>query len=199
VLIAHVDGLLALGVGVDVVLLDLLSPCARRLGVMWEEDECSFADVTVGLCRLQQVVHLIGERVPALPAPRRNALFSLTPGDQHTFPLAVVAEFFRQEGWRAETAPDASYDELVALVAGRSFDLVGFSMADEQWLETLPAVILGVRRASRNPLVRVMVGGRVFAGRPARVAEMGADASADDAVQAVRMAARIVDSRLPLA
>jgi len=197
-LIDHVDGLVALGVSIDVVLLDLLCPCARRLGVMWEEDECSFADVTVGLCRLQQVVHLIGEQLPAARAPRRNALFSLTPGDQHTFPVLVVAELFRQAGWRADAAPDATYDELIARVSSRSFDLVGFSMADEQWLDTLAGVISGVRRASRNPLLRVIVGGHAFACHPARAAEVGADAALD-ASDAVRIAATIVDSRLPLA
>ena len=65
-------------------------------------------------------------------------------------------------------------------------------MADEKWLKPLPGVIASLRSASRNPLVRVIVGGRVFTDRPERVAEVGADETAEDARQAVRSADQLV-------
>jgi hypothetical protein len=45
-----------------------------------------------------------------------------------------------------------------------------------------------MRRASRNPALGVLVGGRVFVERPELVALVGADATASDARQAALQA-----------
>jgi len=52
-LIAEVDAFLAEGISVDAIFVDLLAPAARKLGEMWDADECDFIDVTMGLgaCR----------------------------------------------------------------------------------------------------------------------------------------------------
>lgn len=193
VLLQNAEGFIARGVDVDALYFDLFSPAAKLLGSMWEEDLCSFSDVTVGLCRLQQLVYAFSDRIhPDHSGNGRTALFALTPGDQHSFGLVLVVEFFRRAGWRTVCAPDASAHDLVELVKAESFDLIGFSMSDEKWLEPLPGVISALRTASRNPLVRVIVGGRVFSDRPERVAEVGADETAEDARQAVNNANRLV-------
>lgn len=193
VLRQNAEGFLARGIDVDALCFDLFSPTAKLLGSMWEEDLCTFNDVTVGLCRLQQLVYEFSDRIrPDSSGAGRTALFALTPGDQHSFGLVLVVEFFRRAGWRTVCAPDATAQDLVDLVKADAFDLIGFSMSDEKWLEPLPGVIASLRSASRNPLVRVIVGGRVFTDRPERVAEVGADETAEDARQAVRSADRLV-------
>lgn len=193
VLLQNAEGFVAKGVDLDALYFDLFSPAAKLLGSMWEEDLCSFTDVTVGLCRLQQLVYAFSDRIhPDDSGNGRTALFALTPGDQHSFGLVLVVEFFRRAGWRTVCAPDASARDLIELVRSETFDLIGFSMSDEKWLKPLPGVIASLRSASRNPLVRVIVGGRVFTDRPERVAEVGADETAEDARQAVKSADRLV-------
>lgn len=194
-LVARVDAVLDRGFDVERVYIDLLSPVACALGRMWEDDLCSFTDVTIGLCRLQRVVYDLVDRSP--PAHARShggvALFALTPGDQHVFGLVLVAEVFRRAGWRTTSAPGATADELADLVSRQAFDLIGFSMANAQWLEALPGLIARLRARSLNPNVRIMVGGRVFAERPERCREVGADATANDPRDAVEYASRLVE------
>ena len=193
VLRQNAEGFVARGVDVDGLYFDLFSPTAKLLGTMWEEDLCTFNDVTVGLCRLQQLVYEFSDRIrPDNTGAGRTALFALTPGDQHSFGLSLVVEFFRRAGWRTVCVPDASAEDLVDMVKAESFDLIGFSMSDEKWLKPLPGVIASLRTASRNQMVRVIVGGRVFTDRPERVAEVGADETAEDARQAVKSADRLV-------
>lgn len=45
----HLARLVRSGASVQRLLLDLLSPAARRLGALWDEDRCSFAEVTLAL------------------------------------------------------------------------------------------------------------------------------------------------------
>src|SRR5450631_2719699 len=40
---AYVEGLVAQGVSVDAILLELLTPAARQLGTLWESDATDFA------------------------------------------------------------------------------------------------------------------------------------------------------------
>lgn len=193
-LMEHVELFMRRGVGVETIYFDLLSPAAKLLGEMWEEDLCTFADVTVGLCRLQQIIYEFADRVHVENGggDGRTALFALTPGDQHSLGLIMVVEFFRQAGWRTICMPDATAEDLIHMVETEQFDLIGFSMANEKWLEPLPRLIDNLRKASRNQQVRVMVGGRVFSDDPSRVALVGADETASDARQAVLTAARLV-------
>ena len=55
--LTYVDTVSARGVPLDAIFINLLAPTARLLGELWNEDICSFVDVTIGLSRLQQVLH----------------------------------------------------------------------------------------------------------------------------------------------
>lgn len=191
-LLDHIDLLVRRGVSVETVYFDLLAPSAKRLGEMWEADDCTFTDVTIGLCRLQQLVYEFADRVHVENGggDGRTALFALTPGDHHSFGLVLVVEYFRRAGWRTVCMPDATAEDLIDTVRSERFDLVGFSMANERWLDVLPPVIAGVRAASMNGDLKVIVGGRAFEKDPSRVALVGADHTAGDAREAVK----VVDS-----
>jgi len=53
---AYVETVRQRGASLEAICLGLLAPAARRLGELWEEDECNFMQVTVGLCRLHQLL-----------------------------------------------------------------------------------------------------------------------------------------------
>ncbi|MDQ2779900.1 MAG: hypothetical protein M3Y32_10125, partial [Pseudomonadota bacterium] len=61
--LASIAALRARGVAIEQIFVGLLAPTARYLGSLWDDDLCSFTDVTVGLGRLQRVLR---ELSPAL-------------------------------------------------------------------------------------------------------------------------------------
>jgi methanogenic corrinoid protein MtbC1 len=183
------------GVTPEAVCLDLLAPAARRLGSLWEEDSCDFTDVTLGLWRLQQMLREL--RLPATGeqearARGRRALLVPMPGEQHTFGLAMVIEFFSRAGWDVLGGPPGSVAELRQLVAVERFDLVGLSVSCADRMAAVAACIRTVRQASCNPDLAVMVGGRVFAENPELAPLVGADAMASDGQQAPRQAEQLL-------
>lgn len=197
-LLDHVEQMLARGVPIESVYLELLAPAARVLGDFWETDFCDFVDVTMGMWRLQQVIHELGNRAPC-PTARtradRRVLFTVPPGDQHSFGLVMIDDFFRRAGWRTWTAPDATLVDLCALVSREWFELIGLTVSTTAHLAALPAILQAVRRASQNPQMVVMVGGPVFADQPSLASAAGADATAADAPAALRIAEQLVDRR----
>ncbi len=188
------------GVGLEQVYLGLIAPVARRLGALWEDDACDFAQVTLGLWRLQNLVFDLAPQLPAAWAARpespRRALLAAAPGSQHTLGLLMVSEFFRRAGWDVWSDPCASEGDLAALVRSEWFDLIGLSVGMDGHVEPLRSVVLGLRRASRNPSVGIMVGGPILAGRPQLVSEVAADFTATDARQAVERADAFVTLRV---
>ncbi|TPG38297.1 cobalamin-binding protein [Sphingomonas koreensis] len=194
-LLDHVERLLHRGVSVETVLIDLLAPAARILGEFWEDDRCDFVDVTMGLWRLQEVVHELAARLPAdRQSSERRALFAAMPGDHHSFGAVVVDELFCRAGWITDRLSEAETADLVARVSSEWFDLVGLTISLDCHIGALPSVIVALRNASRNPQLCVMVGGRIFVRDPALAAQVGADGTASDAKLAVKVAAGLVNA-----
>jgi len=183
------------GIELEAIYLDCFSECARRLGRMWDTDEADFTTVTLGLWELHR---LLGEYSAAFQsaaeseAEGRQVLLVPMLGEQHTFGLSMVAEFFRRAQWGVLDGPMPNVDELLTVVRERWFDVVGISVALEPNLDQLPSLIRAIRRASRNRDVRVMVGGPAFVDRPHEVLGVGADASAIDGREAVNVASELL-------
>jgi methanogenic corrinoid protein MtbC1 len=195
---SYVERLLARGLSVERVYLDLLGPTAQYLGLLWEQDLCDFTDVTVGLGRLQRVMR---ELSPAFgkgveyPANGRRVLLLPSPGEQHTFGLVMVGEFFRRSGWDVSGGAWESGSDAPGMVASEWFDVVGLSLGAEIHLDALQQCISAIREASRNRDIAILVGGPIFGMRPECVAQVGADAMASDGLQAPALAEQAVVRR----
>lgn len=196
---ATVTALRARGVSLETVFIGLLAPTARRLGELWTDDRCDFATVTVGLGRLQR---LMRELAPAFgtevahPPCGRRALLVRAPGEQHSFGLSMVAEFFRRAGWEvAAGGADADIDPISA-VHREWFDVAGFSVGGEARLGWLPGCIASVRQTSRNRSVCVLVGGPVLSVRPDLASQVGADAGVPDGSAAPSLAESLLAGRV---
>lgn len=195
---AYVDGMRARGVALTSIFLNLLAPAAQRLGAMWEADLCSFTEVTLGLWRLQQLLH---ELSPAFQRggkghrSGRRALLVPVPGDYHTFGLSMVIEFFERAGWHVSGAHPESGEQIVRAVQDERFDLVGLSAGTSLRFDVLAPVISDVRRVSLNRSIGVMVGGPIFVEHPEYAALVGADVTAANGNEAVLQAEKIVAFR----
>lgn len=186
---AYVETVRQRGATLEGICLGLLAPAARELGLLWEEDQCDFMQVTVGLCRLH---HLLRELSPEFrPAEsadlqvERNILLAPIPGDQHTFGITLVAQFLRKAGWEVWHEYPANASDIIDVVRQNWFAVVGLSVGSETRVDDVSAIIRTIRQASRNPSVGILVGGPVLVARPELAAIVGADATAIDGPMAV--------------
>jgi methanogenic corrinoid protein MtbC1 len=194
-LLARLDAMLSSGTEIESILIDILAPAARRLGIMWEQDDCDFVDVTMGLWRLQEVVRELSARVPARqgkPDAGYRGVFSAMPGEQHNFGTVIVEDIFRRAGWSTELLLDAQQGALLNAVATERFDLVGLTVSLDVHTERLPSLILAIRSVSRNPRLCILLGGPVLIADPQLALRVGADGTAADAQQAVALADQLV-------
>ncbi len=194
---ACVEAMRLRGIPVETLFIDLLAPAARHLGELWEEDLCNFADVTVGVGRLQQAMRNLSPGLVTRPpagGAHRCILLAPSPGEQHTFGLVMVGDFFRSAGWDVDGGPAQSLD-AEALVRRNWYDVVGFSLASDVHLPRLSTAINAVRKASMNPRVGILVGGPMFLRQAGLASEVGADAVAINGSLAPEIAEKLVETR----
>jgi methanogenic corrinoid protein MtbC1 len=178
--------------------LGLITQAARALGTLWDEDRCDFTQVTIGLGRLQQIVRALSPdfQLAAVNHPQPpNVLLVPAPGEQHTFGLMLVSEFFQREGWSVTGGPATAAEEAIAIVRDTWIDVVGFTIAAPPRLEGLATCIRTLRRISRNRDLSIMVGGPLLLHQPDLLARVGADIGAADAMAAVRQASGLIALR----
>lgn len=192
---AFVAEVRATGTAVQTIYLDLLAPAARHVGALWDDDQCTFCDVTIALGTLHRIMLSLSDdfRVEHHRIDHaRRVLLVQARGGEHTFGLQMVAEFFKRGAWTVDLTPSATDDTLSRVVQADWFTVVGFSVACDPSLETLAETIRIVRHASLNPAVGILVGGPAFVEHQDHVARVGADGMATDAVNAVLEAERFV-------
>jgi methanogenic corrinoid protein MtbC1 len=192
---AFIERLRGQGVGLEAIYLELLEPSARTLGTMWEADTCDFTAVTLGIGRIQQVLRELSPEFRSeleCAWHGRRLLLAPAPGEQHTFGLFVVADFFARAGWDVWGGTAIRDGDIFRLVRDERFDIVGLSLGCTGRLDLLTTNIRALRSASRNHDVRVLVGGPLFIARPENACDVGADGTACGARQALAVAEQML-------
>lgn len=196
-----IDRTLDRGVPLERIYLDLLAPAARRMGEYWDSDQRSFTDVTIGLCRLHEILRNNGFGTsishPDHSEDRPTILLSTACADQHVFGVIMVAEFFRKAGWAVACEPGAETHELVRIVSNQTFDVIGLSVARTYKAKDIRSAIKQLREASQNRDTKIILGGPMIDRDMTIVEQVGADAFTTDASEAPDTASRLLaDARV---
>ena len=190
-------GLKDRGISLDSLHTELLEPTARHLGDLWNEDRIDFVDVTLGVGRLQRLVHVF-EGLDQVPdyVEKRKVLLACAPGEQHSLGSTIVQKFLRAAGWHVWTCATPRMEDAADLAAREWLGVVGFSLGSDQHREGLAQAIARVRELSLNRKVGVMVGGSAIARHPEWVADVGADGTAANGPAAVILAKKLLAASL---
>ena len=196
---AHIQSLREQGMPLEKVYLNLLAPTAGYLKYQWLEDERDFADVTLGLWRLQQLLREFAAafRADGQKATGLRALLTPGPSEPHDlgylmFGLVMLGEFFRRDGWDAWIEPAPQARELSTVIHNEWFDVVELIVSGEKRLDELAATIKTIRKASLNQSLGVLVCGQTFVEHPELVLLVGGDMPAADPREAASQAQNLV-------
>ncbi|MFN3847267.1 MAG: B12-binding domain-containing protein [Paracoccaceae bacterium] len=163
---------------------------ARRLGVAWEEDMASFAEVTIGVARLQAILRDIGTNWMADTADRSfgaTVLMILPDSEQHTLGALVAASWLRRRGISVCLKMAPSLADIAALLEVRHFDGAMISIACQEKLEVGARLVTTIKQETANGL-RIALGGAVVDQGGDVAAMTGADIVTNDlsiAIQAL--------------
>jgi len=196
----RIDALRLRGLPLETIYLQVVAPAAMHLRHLWNNDLCGFAEATLALWRLQQLLRHYSAEFRAESAryeTGKRALIAPTPREKHDlsyamFCLVLMSEFFRRDGWDAWIEPEPASPAFTQVVREQWFDVVEFLVSGDKQLDALAARIRMIRRESPNRSIGVMVYGQVFIEHPELVLLVGADLTATDARQGALQAQNLV-------
>lgn len=152
------------GISAEVIADRYVPAISLRIGEDWCEDRLSFAQVTIGVARLQAMLRDLGPNWSADGAANPYApsiLLMSMPGAHHTLGCTLLAGQLRRNGYSVRLTLDPSQDDLVALVALMSFDAIFISASEYETIEKVRRMVNFLRTLSARPLP-IAVGGTLL-------------------------------------
>jgi methanogenic corrinoid protein MtbC1 len=177
---------------VDTIIDQYVPTAARQLGELWEGDRISFADVTIGIMRLQSLVaeassavqleaHAVGRQL--------HALVLVPQGEQHFLGASVLSGQLRRLGCEVDMSFDEDLGTLKARLMQEIPDLVLITCARSETLESVANTVQTIRNAvSNGPLLAL--GGALKMKQEDVIERTGVDLVTNVAEEAVAVCAR---------
>ena len=169
------------GASINYIVLDLIPAIARKLGKQWEDDSLSFAEVSIGVNKLERVIHKLDYLFQAnqLDRQQNKAIFiTVFPGSQHSLGSLIFANFLIFSGWQVHRPNQVNIDSIVYGVSSKMLQAFAISVATNEQLEQLPNLIDLVRQKSQNSKIIVLIGGPLYNKAPAAFDHIQAEVKA---------------------
>ena len=187
------------GTSVADLFLGLYTNSARLLGEMWVQDLCSFGDVTIGLTVLHDLVRQNTQRLRLEFEPTQyETLMCLSPipGQEHVFGTFMLEAFLLAKGYNVETSFAKNREMFLNTIATKKYNIIALSVAEDNQVKECKKLIKNIRNMSFNQDVKILAGGYPFIQNKKLYLEVGADATADNALQALEVIETICNDRM---
>lgn len=157
----------------------LILPLISQLEGEWLAGRRSYVDTVYAFWSMQRFLDDMEKRNTGSAHPPRsawgNVLLAASPGTRHTFGLSVVDDRFRAGGWHTETFTNGNPDTLLDAARKNAAEFIGLSVGHDEGLADLGDFIALLRSESRNPDVRIILGGNIFMSSRDQYDWLGAD------------------------
>ena len=169
---------------------DIYIPAAARLlGDDWCRDEVGFADVTIGVARLQGILRDLERewfRTSDPLAATGAALVIVCQDEYHTLGATVLAGQLRRMGISVRLSMGQTHSERMDLIENNDFDMIMVSMSRTENLESTRKLVKNIRSACKGR-VPIVLGGTVTERKIDLQALTGADHVVNDPKEALRL------------
>lgn len=196
------------GVAIEDIHDHVLVPVQRETGRMWLCGEITVAEEHFGSAVVDRVLWLLHDRLPARRPGQPMVLTLGVGGDLHGIGLRIVAQRLRLAGFEVhDLGSNMPAEDIEWALRDRRVDLVAIAASMLLHLGALRRTVAQVRAlaamaggggsagsagSTGGRRLPVLVGGEPFAGEPELARELGADAGASTAAEAVAAARQLL-------
>ena len=181
-----VTGLLDDGVPAQRIMIDLIAHTQRRIGELWARNVWSVAREHAATAISERAIAAVAARTTVRPH-RGRITIACVDGEWHALPVRILAEMLRLDGWRPDfLGASVPGPHLVTHLHQTGPDTVALSCMIPTRLPRAHAAVTACRAAG----VPVIAGGRGFGPGGRYAQQIGADAWAAGAREAVERLSR---------
>ena len=184
----------AQGTPVRDLYLHVFQPCQHEVGRLWQMNRLSVAQEHYCTAAAQLIMSQLYPYVFTGEKNGRTLLATCVSGDLHEIGVRMVTDFLEMEGWNTfYLGADTPTPSLLQTLEERGVDVLAVSATITSHIRSVASLIAAVRGTEAGRRVKILVGGYPFNVDPGLWRQVGADAFARDAQEAVAMAKRLAD------
>ncbi len=189
---AVIEQALGRGLSRAEVYLDVLAPSQIRLGEMWHEGRINVAQEHLATSITMAVMDHLRQGMTTRAGLGVRAVVTPVEGDHHSIGARMIADFLAVDGWEVYFLGDGTpAKDLAEFVRQRNADLVAISSTLPEFLPNARLAADAIRELN-SPAPKILLGGASLTGGAADTESLGCDATADNVLDAVAEARRLV-------
>ena len=171
------------------IYLGIFQPALREIGGLWQNNELTVAEEHLATAITEAAMARAYERAFTWRTDgSRTLIAACADVERHEVGLRMLCDLLDLEGWRTtylgSTVP---IDSLATMVLRLRPNVVALSVALSPHLPRLRLMIAAIRSTLGDEQPLIIVGGRPFLDDPSLAERLGADLTAPNAVDAVRL------------
>ncbi|MBL3704332.1 hypothetical protein GI582_16665 [Sulfitobacter sp. BDSS02] len=158
-----------------------ISDAAREMGRQWEEDEASFAAVSLGSARLHGLCKLLSAdwHHSSNLTPMASVLIAVCDREDHLIGPVVLADKIRRSGYSVHLIAPALPEKIVSKLTSEPFETVLISCSGSVALDNVVKTVQVMRsRLAKTP--RIVLGGPIIQCEEDLIEKTGVDLVTSD-------------------
>lgn len=186
---AVVKSALATGITANDIADHYIPALARDMGELWCSDQLSFAEVTIGVARLQSILRDLGPDWAGDRFAQSGAatiLLVVAEGEFHTLGAMVMAGQLRRKGFSVSLSLGLHTADIEKKFRQTSFDAVFVSASRGEKLEKLRKIVEALRNALAC-VTPIVIGGTLLEIETDIAVLTGADVVTNDPDEALKL------------
>lgn len=169
------------GASINYIVLELIPEIAKKLGKQWEDDTLSFAEVSIGVGKLERAIHKLDYLFQASQLEKRqnkSIVISPFPDSQHSLGTLILSNFFTHSGWQVYRPANNGLHSIIHEIESKHHHVLAISISTYEQLHELPGLIQLLKEKSNNPQIIVLIGGPLYNKSPEKFNHIQADVKA---------------------
>ncbi|MGB9176499.1 MAG: cobalamin-dependent protein [Methanoregula sp.] len=189
---AVIEKALGAGTPVSEIYTGIFQPVLRETGLLWQQNKATIAQEHFVAGVIRQIMEQIHDRVAATRKTKRQKkrVVAACVGEElHEIGIRMVADFFEMDGWDVYfTGANTPAKSILAAVQQNKAGVLALSITMPSRLSDLRYLVRLLRADADTAHVKIIVGGYPFSILPDLWKQVGADAVAAGAEEAVAAA-----------
>jgi MerR family transcriptional regulator, light-induced transcriptional regulator len=181
------------GTSVKDIYLNVFQRSQYEIGRLWQMNQLSVAQEHYCTAAAQLIMSQLYPHIFASEKNGRTLVATCVAGDLHEIGIRMVSDFFEMEGWDTfYLGASTPAQSIIQTVTGRKADVVAVSATIAYHVRKVAECIAAIRADDHARDVKILVGGYPFNRAPDLWRQVGADACAANAEEAIAIANQMV-------
>ena len=173
-------------------LLCVIQPSMYEIGRLWEKGKISVAQEHLASSIVSRVMSHLYSAIVSIKPTKGKVVITAAPNEFHELGAWMVSDLLELDGWQVRyLGANTPIADLMKLLEDFKPQLLAISVIMPFNLGGVKKLIAAIRNKESLRAIKIMVGGTVFMTAPDICSQIGADATAVNAREAVTVAQRL--------